>query len=141
MRLRKVEVADLDVFYEHQGDREAAALADVPTRGRPAFNLHWTRILSDPAIVIRTIEDDDAVAGYIFAFVNRGRRVVGYWLGREQWGRGLATRALHEFLELVPDRPLHATVSPANAASMRVLEKNGFRLLREEPGSRVFELP
>ena len=140
MRLRPVEAGDLDVFYEHQADVEAAALADVPSRERPAFNVHWQWVLTEPQTTIRTIEHDGAVAGYIFTFINQGDRVVGYWLGREHWGRGLATQALRDFLEVVGERPLRATVAPANRASVRVLEKNGFRLLREEPESLVFEL-
>lgn len=140
MRLRAVEPADLEAFFEHQADRDAAALADVPSRDRPAFDAHWERLIADPAIVIRTIEDDGAVAGYVFTFIHDGERVVGYWLGREHWGRGIASAALREFLELVDERPLRATVAPANRASVRVLEKNGFRLLREEPGSLRFEL-
>jgi len=42
-------------------------------------------------------------------------------------------------VDVVDERPLRATVAPANAASIRVLEKNGFRLLREEPDTLVFE--
>ena len=141
MRLRPVEDADLDAIYEHQSDREAAALADVPSRDRPAFDEHWARIRANPETFIRTIHEAGRVAGYVFTFIHDDQRVVGYWLGREFWGRGLATRALAEFLPLVDERPLHATVAPANLASVRVLEKNGFRLLREEPRSLVFELP
>jgi RimJ/RimL family protein N-acetyltransferase len=141
MRLREVEDADLDALYEHQSDLDAARLADVPSRDRPEFDSHWARLRSNPEILIRTIEVDGAVAGYIFTFLSDGRRVVGYWLGREFWGRGIATQALGEFLELVAERPLRASVAPANRASVRVLEKNGFRLLSEGPESLVFELP
>jgi RimJ/RimL family protein N-acetyltransferase len=140
MRLRSVQDSDLEAFYEHQSDQEAAALADVPSRKRPAFETHWKWLRSDPQILIRTIEQDGEVAGYIFTFIFHGDRVVGYWLGREHWGRGIATEALGAFLELVDERPLRATVAPANKASVRVLEKNGFQLLREEPGNLVFEL-
>jgi RimJ/RimL family protein N-acetyltransferase len=140
MKLRPLEDADLDAIYEHQSDTDAAALADVPSRDRPAFDEHWERIRANPDTFIRTIDDDGQVAGYVFTFIHDDQRVVGYWVGREFWGRGLATRALGEFLPLVEERPLRATVAPANRASVRVLEKNGFRLLREEPGSLLFQL-
>ena len=140
MRLRPVEQPDLDAFYEHQSDVEAAALADVPSRDRAAFDVLWARLQRDPAILIRTIDDDGAVAGYVFTFISAGQRVVGYWLGRAHWGRGIATAALGEFLPLVDERPLRATVAPANRASVRVLEKNGFRLLREQSRSLLFQL-
>jgi RimJ/RimL family protein N-acetyltransferase len=55
-----------------------------------------------------------------------GRRLVGYWLGREFWGRGLATEALAELTAEIPDRPLHAWVATSNVGSIRVLEKCGF---------------
>jgi len=140
MRLRPVEDADLDAIYMHQSDRAAAQLADVPTRERPAFDEHWTRLRANPETFIRTIDEDGEVAGYIFTFIHDDQRVVGYWLGREFWGHGLATAALAAFLPLVDERPLRATVAPANKASVRVLEKNGFRLLREEPEVLTFEL-
>ena len=140
MRLRPVEDADLDALYEQQSDRAAAELADAPTRERPAFDELWAGLRANPDVLIRVIDVDGQVAGYVFTFVRDGERLVGYWLAREFWGQGLATRGLAEFLPLVEERPLRATVARANRASVRVLEKNGFRLLREEPESLVFEL-
>jgi RimJ/RimL family protein N-acetyltransferase len=140
MRLRPVEDADLDAIYMHQSDRAAAELAAVPSRERPAFDEHWARLRAKPDTFIRTIDEDGEVAGYVFTFIHDDQRVVGYWLGREFWGHGLATAALAAFLPLVDERPLRATVAPANKASVRVLEKNGFRLLREEPEVLTFEL-
>jgi RimJ/RimL family protein N-acetyltransferase len=140
VRLREVDDADLDVFFANQADREASMLADVPSRERAPFDAHWARIRADPQIVIRTIEVDGQVAGNVLSFIHRGARVVGYWLGRDWWGRGLATSALAAFLEIVDERPLRATVAHGNLASVRVLEKNGFRLVRDEPESLIFEL-
>jgi RimJ/RimL family protein N-acetyltransferase len=140
VRLREIEDGDLDVFFANQADPEASVLADVPSRDRAAFDAHWARIRSDARILIRTIDVDGQVAGNVLTFIHEGKRVVGYWLGREWWGRGLATEAVAAFLEIVGERPLRATVAHGNAASVRVLEKNGFRLLREEPGSLLFEL-
>jgi len=55
---------------------------------------------------------------------------VGYWLGKQLWGRGIATVALGAFCDhafaLFPVRRLYATVFAWNPASARVLEKNGF---------------
>ena len=55
-----------------------------------------------------------------------GELCLGYWVAREHWGRGLATRAVRAFLDELPARPLHATVATDNVASRRVLEKCGF---------------
>ena len=54
---------------------------------------------------------------------------VGYWIGRVHWGRGYATSALRLLIELAQRRGiprLDAYVYPDNAASVRVLEHNGF---------------
>jgi RimJ/RimL family protein N-acetyltransferase len=141
MRLREVEDRDLDALFGHQADPEAYELADVPTRDRAAFDAHWAQIRRSPQVVIRTIEVDGQVAGHVLSWLrDDGVRLVGYWIGRELWGRGIASAALAEFLTIVDEGPLQATIAPPNTASRRVLEKNGFRLLREEPDSLVFEL-
>ena len=59
---------------------------------------------------------------------------MGYWLGREYWAKGIATRALGQFLRIVRLRPLYARVAQDNHASIRVLEKCGFAICGEEKG-------
>ena len=62
----------------------------------------------------------------LLAFDREGKRLIGYWYGKYALGRGIASAALKQFLTIETQRPLHAWVIPSNAASMRVLEKNGF---------------
>jgi RimJ/RimL family protein N-acetyltransferase len=61
---------------------------------------------------------------------NRGG-VLGYTLRRSAWGQGLATEAARALLELgfgsLGLHRIHATASPLNLASHRVLEKLGMR--------------
>jgi len=106
--LREVVEADLPVFYEHQRDREAAAMAAFPPRERDAFMAHWAKTLANDSALAWTVVSDGAVAGNIGCWEDDGCRLVGYWIGREFWGRGLATRALAELLDVVDARPLHA---------------------------------
>ncbi len=61
-----------------------------------------------------------------------GEREVGYWIGKEYWGKGSATKALAEFLSYVKIRPLYAHVAKHNAASLRVLQKCGFTVSGED---------
>jgi RimJ/RimL family protein N-acetyltransferase len=127
VRLRAVEDADLSIFLTHQDDPIAAAMAAFATRDPQAFLEHWAEIRADPAVVTRTITVGDAVVGDIVCWVEApGRREVGYWIGREHWGRGYATAALRLLLEDVPDRPIEARVAEHNARSRRVLEHCGF---------------
>jgi RimJ/RimL family protein N-acetyltransferase len=124
--LREVVEADLPVFYEYERDRGAAAMAAFPPRERDAFMAHWAKTLANDSALTWTVVSDGAVAGNIGCWVDDGRRFVGYWIGREFWGRGLATQALAELVGMVEARPLYAHVVKSNAASIRVLEKNGF---------------
>ena len=137
LALRAVLDADLPVFFEHQQDREAVFMAAFTPRDpadRAAFDAHWARIRADPAVLMRTILVEGRVAGHIASFTGFGEREVTYWLGRAYWGRGLATRALREFLKLERTRPLYGRAGKDNLASVRVLEKCGFVLTGEDRG-------
>ncbi len=135
-QLRDVVPDDLPVFFEHQSDLDAARLAAFPPRDQQSFMAHWRRTLDDDTVLAKAILVDGQVAGNIVSFIYTGqRREVGYWLGRKFWGRSIATRALELFLELEITRPLYAFAAQHNAASIRVLEKCGFRLVG--PGDEV----
>jgi RimJ/RimL family protein N-acetyltransferase len=145
VRLRSIEPADLPVFYEHQLDVEATRMAAFSARDRAAFDAHWaSNILGNPRAVNRTILVDGQVAGNIGSWPQEDVRIVGYWIGKEYWGKGVATRALAAFLRLLTERPLHAHVAKHNVGSIRVLEKCGFSLEHEETvevgGNDIVEL-
>jgi RimJ/RimL family protein N-acetyltransferase len=145
VRLRNVEPSDLPIFYEHQLDADATRMAAFPSRDRAAFDAHWNKnILGNPAAIKQTILLDGQVAGNIGSWPQDGVRLVGYWIGKEHWGKGVATRALASFLRLVSERPLYAHVAAHNIGSIRVLEKCGFCLERDESvevaGNEVAEL-
>ena len=133
VRLRDVEPNDLPIFYEHQLDPDATRMAAFPSRDRAAFDAHWaTGILGNPEAIIQTILVGDQVAGNIGSWRQDGVRLVGYWIGKEHWGKGVGSRALAAFLQLVTERPLRAHVAKHNVGSIRVLEKCGFILESEE---------
>lgn len=126
--LRDVTPDDLPIFFEHQRDPDANRMADFPAREWDAFMAHWrANVLGDASARKQTIVVDGDVAGNILSWAHAGRRLVGYWLGRGYWGRGVATAALSAFLQYDTTRPLHAYVAAHNAGSIRVLEKCGFQ--------------
>ena len=138
--LRPVEAADLPIFFEHQRDPAGIAMAGVGGRDRAWFDEHWAKILAEGADRIRTIVAGGEVAGNVLSFERDGRREVGYWIGRDHWGRGVATAALMAFLGEEESRPLYAGVLPANLGSLRVLEKCGFAVAGEEDGLVILRL-
>jgi len=127
--LRDVLEGDLPVFFEHQQDADARRMAAFPGRAWDAFMTHWrTKVLAEPSNRVKTIVSNGGVAGYVSSWDSDGERLIAYWLGREYWGRGIATAAVAEFLTVHElKRPLHAYVARANAGSIRVLEKSGFQ--------------
>jgi RimJ/RimL family protein N-acetyltransferase len=126
VELRDVIEADLPVFFEHQREPEANEMAEFPARERDAFMAHWHKNLRNETGIHKTVVVDGRVAGNVVSWEQDGHREVGYWIGKEFWGRGVATAALRRFLDLVPTRPLYGHVAKHNAASIRVLEKCGF---------------
>ena len=80
------------------------------------------------------IEVDGVLAGgmgmTLLGDLHAGGAEFGYWLGKQFWGRGIATEAVALFEEYAFSMPglrrLQAGVCAPNIASTRVLEKNGF---------------
>lgn len=126
VRLRNVEQDDLPRMYQMQLDPESNRLAVTIPRSAEAFDAHWADALRDPSITAKAILLGGVLAGYISCFRRDGQASVGYWISREHWGNGIATRALQLLLLEVATRPLYAHVAISNGASLRVLQKCGF---------------
>jgi RimJ/RimL family protein N-acetyltransferase len=126
VQLRDVRDDDLSTLFEHQMDPEANRMANFDARDRDAFMAHWAKILADGTLLARTVMYGDAIAGNVVSWTHDDERDVGYWIGREHWGKGVATAALGAFLEELQERPLFAHVAEHNVGSIRVLEKCGF---------------
>jgi len=82
------------IFFEQQLDQEAnymAAFTAKDPTDQEAFTAHWHRILADTTVIIKTIVFNGQVVGSVLGYEDEGRPEVGYWLGKEFWGKGLAT--------------------------------------------------
>jgi RimJ/RimL family protein N-acetyltransferase len=135
--LRDVQPPDLDAFYAHSLEPEAIRMAAFVAKNRAdrtVFDAHWAKILADSRNTNRTIVADGRVAGHIACFPSEGHLEVTYWLGREFWGRGLATAALRPLIQLIVARPLFARAATDNAGSIRVLQKCGFKIIGQDKG-------
>lgn len=132
--LRDVIQDDLPITFKFEHEPEGYRMAAFPPRTREAFMAHWEKIMKDPRNILKTVLVDGEVAGGVVSWELEGERLVGYWLGKEYWGRGIATRALSIFLGQVKMRPLYARVAEQNPASIRVLEKCGFKIIGHDKG-------
>jgi hypothetical protein len=112
-------------------------MAGVKPRSRDAFFALWDSIFADPAITPRVIElqspKGPEIVGAINVFQRDGKNFFGYTIFPEHWGNGVASFAVSAILLEDLRRPLYASALRSNVASIRVLEKHGFRLI----GSRV----
>jgi RimJ/RimL family protein N-acetyltransferase len=127
--LRMLQDADLDQLFEWERDPDAVAMAAF-TRADPSdragFDAHHQRVRSDPANLLRAIDDGAGLVGTIGSFTMEGEREVTYWIDPSRWGRGLASAALSAFLRLEVTRPLFARVAEHNIGSATVLTRAGF---------------
>jgi 8-oxo-dGTP diphosphatase len=144
-RLRLRPLADADALPLHRliNDWEVARnLGPVPfPYGREALGEWIAKSGADRAadrafhfcITGREEEHPLGVIGLTREGADTGR--FGYWVGRRYWGHGVASEAVARLVSwafgtLGLDR-LIAYVADDNAASMRVLEKQGFRFTHE----------
>jgi [ribosomal protein S5]-alanine N-acetyltransferase len=96
----------------------------------------WLEIAASPGASIQlAIEVEGHPAGGIGAIAGEGiyasTAQFGYWLGEAYWGRGIATAAATALASRIGGEGLFARLEAQvfewNPASMRVLEKAGFR--------------
>lgn len=126
VRVRNVTPDDLPRMYEMQLDPESNRLAVTIPRTAEVFDAHWADALRDPSVTAKAILLGEALVGYVACFPRDGRANVGYWISREHWDKGIASRALGLLLLEVVERPVYALVATSNGASLRVLQKCGF---------------
>lgn len=138
--LRDAREEDVPIFFEQQNDAESNRMAAFPARDAEAHAAHWRKILPDPSSVTKAILLGDRVVGHALSWDTGAHREIGYWVDRSHWGRGIATAALAQLLEVVRERPLHAAAAAHNLGSLRVLEKCGFRRTATETGADGTEM-
>ncbi len=96
----------------------------------------WVRLAASktPPTDFAVVVDGRAVGGIglvLHEDIERCAAEIGYWLGRAYWHRGIATAAVraltgHAFRAHTVSR-VYALAFADNAASVRVLEKAGYR--------------
>lgn len=135
--VRSWEWRDRDAIVRHANNRKVSInLRDrfpYPYTARDARN--WLDMVVDhkPETNFAIDVGGEAVGGIGFtAQYDVGRRSaeIGYWLGEQFWGRGIATEALVAVTEYAFANfdlcRLYAHVFDWNGASARVLEKAGY---------------
>jgi RimJ/RimL family protein N-acetyltransferase len=147
VQLREVVDADLPIFFAHQQETAAVQMAAFTAKNpsdKAAFTEHWAKIRADAGVTIQTILFQETVAGHLLCHSWFGDPEISYWIGQAQWGKGIATAALRQFLSQLTLHPLFARVAQDNVASLRVLQKCGFSIIGQDQGfanARGTEIP
>ena len=128
--LRPLRAGDEPDFLALAGNWEVARMtSDIPHPLLPAHAKAWLR--PNGSDVRFAIELHGRMIGSAGYFKRRsGTAEVGFWLGRDHWGLGLATEAAGEVIKYGFGVDGYASFSSAhfadNPASGRVLNKLGF---------------
>ena len=111
-----------------------AAFTAEDQADRSAFLERTSRLRADTGVLHLVIDVDGEAAGTIGFFRIDDQPEVTYWVDRKRWGKGIASAALQLLLDEIAERPLFARAASDNVASLRVLEKTGFRRVGVDRG-------
>ena len=137
IKLRPTEISDLDTLFQFQLDKEGGYLAAFMPKDptdKVGYINKLTKLLDDPTVNNQTIILDNIIVGSIAKFVMEGDTEITYWIGREFWEQGIATKALNKFLTIETFRPIFGRVAFDNFGSQKVLEKCGFEKVGSDKG-------
>ncbi len=137
IKLRKTVVDDLEVLFKFQLDKEANNLAAFTSKDptdKSAYLIKYTKLLSDPTVNNQTIMIDNIIVGSIANFEIDGKAEVTYWIDKNFWGKGIATKALKYLLTIENTRPILGRVAFDNYGSQKVLEKCDFVKVGKDKG-------
>ncbi len=138
LALRGLKTADVARISLYSSDWRVSSMTTLIPHPNPpeVVSLFLERVLApDYSDKVWAIDATKSYGTDLVGLISlRADGSLGYWLGSFFWGLGIATEALSAVVAHASeyDYPvLTASVFQGNAASRRVLEKNGFALTGE----------
>jgi RimJ/RimL family protein N-acetyltransferase len=135
LTLRTIEDRDAAALVAGLGDIEVARwLSRVPfpyTLAEARRFIVWERsVRHEGEERVVAIEHDGDLAGIVSLRGRGGEPVLGYWLARRHWGKGLMTEAVGPILDLAFADPLvsgvRSGVFEGNERSLAIQKRYGF---------------
>lgn len=152
LRLRAMEPKDIDDFVRQLNDWQVQQWLAMPPfpYGRTDGEAYLAIVRDNHALPYPTAfviadKDSDAALGTAAVDIDGdGAGVLGYWLGRDHWGHGLAKEAVGALVRHARGHPdirlLTAVTDPENVRSQQVLSACGLSDCglkdREQPSRR-----
>ena len=140
--LKKFSATDKNSLIALIGDsRVSETLSNVPFPYTSEDADYWLDSVKKNELRLSIRLNDALIGGIGLTHGDDDYCELGYWLGREYWGRGYATEASNSLLNYVREntslRKFRANVYKENIASSKVLQKLGFKQTGE---GEVFSL-
>ncbi|MBA4538719.1 GNAT family N-acetyltransferase [Bacillus aquiflavi] len=151
--IEKLNSTDAKDLYKFEFENRTFFEEMVPTRGDDYYKAEFFKIrhetlLEDQAKGISNFylikDQNGSILGRInLVDIDESHKIghLGYRVGQQHIGRGVATKALKLLLETVIElgiKQVKAKTTTNNIASQKVLEKNGFE--RTETSDKKFEM-
>ena len=83
--LRDIILEDMHIFFRQQLDpiaQHMAAFTSKDPTDKEAFDGHWTKVMANDSITIKTILYREDLAGYVLVHSWFGEPEISYWVGR-----------------------------------------------------------
>ena len=130
--LKKPRQKDKQSIVSQIGDWEVVKwLSEVPYPYTDGDADDWINSLSKEELTLNIFKSDSLIGGIRLTHDDDGYYELGFWLGREHWGQGLATEAcrglLHYVTKELDIRNFKSSYMMGNDNSARVLAKLGFK--------------
>jgi RimJ/RimL family protein N-acetyltransferase len=144
--LRPITDEDIEAYFNIMNDESVAVMAGTVPH---PVTLEWAReritsrrkLEEEGKLAQRGLYRDGVLVGDAAYFFRDGDIEIGYAIGKDYRGQGLATEAARLAIDLVRSHglvgPIHAGYAQDNPASGRVLEKVGFVHAGEGVGSSM----
>lgn len=139
LRLELLAPHHLSDFFWHYDDPDIPRLCCLPSFRSAEQWLAWLdhEYRLNDRLTFATMHCDWGFVGVVSFVLHRGVGFVYYWVGRDFRGRGFASEGTSLLLDLAGIRwrmhTCYAKVFEENAASIRVLDKLGFRPAAIQP--------
>lgn len=157
--LRLIQKKDIKSIHNHINNWNIAKmLSNVPFPYSNELLEKWIKSIiqqidagkSYHFSIINPTDDSETIMGCIGLTLNTAQQSaeIGYWIGQEYWGKGIATKAMQRLtnwaLAHLNINYIQATAADDNPASIAVLKKCGFKLFgqgKEKFLARTTEQP
>lgn len=142
--LRPWQKSDAEALYKYASDKDVGVRAGWPPHKSVEESIEVIRtVFSIPtiwAVVLKETGEPIGCMGYMPEYdlnlpARKGEPLVGYWIGKPYWNKGICTEALQLMLDHIRRETSYKSLIAShyidNPASGRVMEKCGFKATGE----------